>query len=433
MAAMGAEDTATPLDTSRRWPRMFVSLEVPVFRLYLTGMLFSSLPMTMLMMVQGYLAYQLTGYAAALGLVSLAWGLPQMALVMVAGVIADRYERRRILMVTQSVATVMTLVMALLIFSGVIQLWMMVVVALIHGTAFAFNMPARQGMAPDLVDDERLTNAVAVNNASFSLTRIAGPAIAGALIATPFIGIGGVYLLMAASYFTAVLFLLKLPAIPKRRPARRGSVAGDIREAAAHIWQNPVLRVLMVLGALMPLIGMPFQMLLPVFAVKVLDVGASGLGLMNTMLGLGALAGSLTVAWLSDHPQKGRMQAVAAIGFGVAITVFALLHHFLAGLVILFGAGILSQIFMALNNTLVMLHADRAVLGRVMGIYMMTMALTPLTTLPISAAADAIGVVPTVATLGVVLAAAVVATFALNPGYAASASAKRSAPAPTAQ
>jgi MFS family permease len=288
-------------------------------------------------------------------------------------------------------------------------------------------------MAPDLVDDDRLTNAVAVNNASFSLTRIAGPAIAGALVATPFIGIGGVYVVMAACYFTAVLFLFKLPSVPKRRNGRRGSVAGDIREAAAHIWHNPVLRVLMVLGALMPLIGMPFQMLLPVFAVKVLDVGASGLGLMNTMMGLGALTGSLLVAWLSDHPQKGRLQAAAAIGFGITIAAFAVIHDFVVTLAILLLAGILSQIFMALNNTLVMLHADRAVLGRVMGIYMMTMAMTPLTTLPVSAAADAFGVVPTVAMLGVALAGAVALTFVLNPRYAAAVSARRTVEAPSAR
>ncbi|MCS6801844.1 MAG: MFS transporter [Chloroflexota bacterium] len=414
---------------ARRWPRMFSSLELPVFRFYLTGMLFSSLPMTMLMMVQGYLAYRLTGYAAALGLIALAWGLPQLALVMVGGVVADRYERRRILIVTQSVAMGMTLIMAVLIFSGVLQLWMMALVALLHGTAFAFNMPARQGMAPDLVDDERLTNAVAVNNASFSLTRIAGPALAGALIATPSVGVGGVYLLMSACYLTAVLFLLRLPAVPPRRPAQQRSVAGDIREAIAHIWHTPVLRVLIVLGALLPLLGMPFQMLLPVFAVTVLDVGAAGLGVMNTMMGLGALAGSLLVAWRSDHPHKGRLQAAAAIGFGIAITAFAVIHHFLLGLAILFAAGILSQTFLALNSTLVMLHADRALLGRVMGLLMMTMALTPLTTVPISAAADAIGVVPTSAALGILLAGGVALTLALNPGYAAAAG-QRPAQAP---
>jgi MFS family permease len=133
----------------------------------------------------------------------------------------------------------------------------------------------------------------------------------------------------------------------------------------------------------------------------------------------------LTVAWLSDHRHKGRIQAVAAIGFGITITTFALLHNFIAGLAILLLAGVLSQIFMALNNTLVMLHADRAVLGRVMGIYMLTMAFTPLTTLPVAAAADAFGVVPTVAVLGVALVAAVVLTFTLNPSYAAKASVKR--------
>ncbi|MFN8533134.1 MAG: MFS transporter [Dehalococcoidia bacterium] len=419
---MTTHPVATAATTApRALPKMFRSLEVPVFRMYIVGMMFSSLPMTMLMMTQGYLAFELTGYAASLGLVSLAWGLPQMALVLFAGVAADRFERRRILMITQSVAAVMTLIMSALIFGGVIQIWMMVLVSLVHGTAFAFNMPARQGMAPDLLDDDRLTNGVALNNASFSLTRIAGPALAGGLIALPFIGIGGVYVLMGVSYFVAVLFLFKLPIIPKSRPSKRGSVAGDIREAVSYIVHNPVLRVLMVLGALMPLIGMPFQMLLPVFAVKVLDVGPTGLGLMNMMMGLGALGGSLTVAWLADSRQKGRIQAAAAVGFGLCITAFALIHSFGIGLVILLVAGVLSQIFMALNNTLVMLHSDRAVLGRVMGIYMMTMAFTPLTTLPVSAAADAFGTVPTVAVLGVTLAAAVLVTFLANPHYATAA------------
>ncbi|GIW07106.1 MAG: MFS transporter [Dehalococcoidia bacterium] len=387
-----------------RGTRMVAALGEGSFRAYLAGILFAFLPMQMQQVAQGYLAYTLTESATALGLVQLAWGVPQLGLTLFAGVLADRYERRRIIAVSQGLLGLCTATIAVLVHSGAIQYWQLVVLAFLQGSIFAFNVPARQGMLPLVVSEQNLANAVALNNSGVNLTRVLGPGLAGVLIAVPLVGVAGVYDMMAASYFTAAFLVGRLaPGRTALRPAPE-SVLGAIAGGFRFIRRSPVLPTLIGLAFVPILLGMPYQTLMPVFALQVMDVGSPGLGTLMMLAGLGALGGSLTVAAFADYPRKARLQLVAVVAFGLLLFVFAISHNFVIALVLMPFIGGMQNVYMALNSTLLMTHTDRQYLGRVMGVYMVTWSMTPVTTLPIAAAADHVGAPAVVATLGLAVA-----------------------------
>jgi MFS family permease len=396
-----------------RWPKMFISLSEPQFRAFVLGMLFTYVPMTMQMVTTGYLAYLIAGRATDLGLVAMAWGVPGLALTLFAGVAADRYDRRSILLVTQLLIGFQTVVVALLIQLGLIQIWHLVVSALVQGTLFAFNMPARQGALPDVVPERYLANAVAVNNSFFNVCRIVGPALAGVMIAIPWVGMAGVYYLMGASFILSSLALLRVH-LPRRASSTRRSVLVEIGAGFRYIWSRPALWVMILMAFAFVGFGMPYANLLPVYAVSVLGVDSAGLGILMTAQGIGALIGSLALGALAEYPRKALMQLAAAVTFGVLVVLLGLTASFplaLALMVLVGGAG---NLYMSLNNTLLMLNSHREFLGRVMSVYMFTFSIMPLMVLPFGASADLFGVQTTLAAQGivVVLCMALIAVFA---------------------
>lgn len=370
---------------------------------------------------QGYLAYSISGTATALGLVMLGQGLPQALMTMYAGVITDRYDRRKVLAISQGVIGCVALVVATLVHLGHIQIWHLMAAGVISGSAFAFNIPARQGLLPDTVPQEKLANAVALNNSIFNMCRIGGPAFAGILLSIDQIGPAGAYDIMGVCYLFATFSMLRMK-LPTTASVRgTGNVASEIAAAFSHMKHSPILPVLMAIAFISILIGMPYQSLMPIFALKVLDVGPAGLGLMMTMMGVGALAGSLTVAFLSNSPHKSRLQMIGVVGFGVTLTAFALCQNFVVSLILLPFVGGLANMYLSLNNTLIMMHTDRNFLGRVLSIYMLTWSLVPVTTLPISALVDIFGAPIIVAILGVLVAVLSLSVAYASPKYRAAA------------
>ncbi|MFN8535752.1 MAG: MFS transporter [Dehalococcoidia bacterium] len=400
---MSVRQAVAPAKTGRG-PRMFIALGEPNFRAYVLGMLFSFLPMQMKQVAQGYLAFTLTDSATALGLVQLAWGIPQLTLTLFGGVIADRYERRRILMITQGLVALLTAMTAVLIHTGLIQLWHLVVMAFIQGCIFAFNVPARQGMLPQVLTERNLANGVALNNAGLNLTRVLGPGMAGAFIAIPFVGTAGVFYIMAASNLIAMILISRLDLPKMDRVGSPEPMFSAIAGGFRYIRHSPVLPTLILLAFVPILLGMPYQTLMPVFALEVMNVGSTGLGTLLMVSGLGALGGSLTVAALADYRRKALLQIIAVVCFGLLLFLFAISHNFWIALLLMPLIGATQNIYMALNSTLLMTHTDREYLGRVMGIYMLTWALTPVTTLPIAAAADMLSAPMVVAVLGLAVA-----------------------------
>lgn len=387
------------------------ALRHPAYRRLMAGLAPGLLAMQMGSVALGYLAYTLSGAATALGLIGLGWGLPMLGLSLVGGVVADRFPRRTILLGTQVLMGAAALLGTVLLLTGLIQVWHIFIVALIQGTSFAFNMPARQAMIADLVGMEDLGNAIALNNSLLNFTRVVGPPIAGVLIGYEAIGIRGVFIYMAGA---PILVLFMLARLPHSAPTRRGrrSGWGDLVDGLRFIGRSPVLLSLLALAFAPVLFGLPYQTLLPVFALQVLRVGPEGLGLLGMASGLGALVGSLGVTALADSPRRRLIQVALGLLFGLSLIGFANSPVLPLAATCLVLTGASSAGYMSINNTLVMQAAPNELHGRVMSVHMMTFSLMPLASLPVARLTDLIGAPATVTGMGFLLVLAILAVVA---------------------
>jgi MFS family permease len=410
----GTDDAAPP-----RRLRTFAALGVRDYRVMWLGMLAAFTAMQMQMIAQGYLAYALTGSATVLGLVGMASGLPQLLLGLLGGVVADRVPKRRLLAVTQSTTGLLALITAVLVGTGWIEVWHLFVLGAAQGTVFAFNMPARQAFIPQIVGEAHLMNAIALNNAGMNFTRIFGPALAGLLIATPLVGLAGVFFLIAACYVWVVLSTVRIsvPGAPMPRSGGSSPLA-DLRDGVRYVGSDGTLLMLLVLSFVVTCLGMPYQTFLPVFAgEKVLNIGAAGLGLLSTAVGVGALAGSLVVATLAGMRRRALVQLIMGAGFGVSLVAFGLTRVPAVALLVLVFVGLTANFFMSLNNTMLMARAEPRYYGRVMSVYMLSWSAMPLASVPLGRSADVIGAPATVALAGAVIALVVGGIALFAPRY----------------
>jgi predicted MFS family arabinose efflux permease len=285
-----------------------------------------------------------------------------------------------------------------------------------QGVVWSFAVPARMAMLPELVTDEELTNALALNNAAMNGTRILGPSLAGGLIAVPLFGMSGVFYVMVLLYVVVALTLLPIPR--SKPPVRqRGPLWEEMGVGLRYMSGRRMLIVLMLMGFVPILLGMSYAALLPVFAKDVHDVGSLGFGLMGTFTGAGAIVGSLVIAYFSQHPHQAALQLVLGVGFGLSLFVFAEAPSFAVALVALSFVGFTFNSYMTLNNSLIFTQVEPGFYGRVMSVYMLSWSLMPLTTLPMTALADAIGPQTTVGAAGLIISAFVAGVAVLYPGY----------------
>ena len=387
--------------------RTFQALENNAFRTLWFGMLASYLAMQMSIIARGYLAFSISGSATALGLVTMARGLPQLFLSPFGGVAADRVDKRKMLIATQIATASLAVITATLVALDVIAIWHLVVLGLLEGVVWAFNMPSRQAIVAEVVHDEQLMNAIALNSAGMNFTRIVGPALAGFLISAAWFGIGGVFYLVAFAYSGFIAALFNLPRERRIGSKPAGSVLAQMGSGFTYTWRNRPLFLLMLMAFVPIIFGMSYQTLLPVFQKRVLEVGPTQLGLLYAVSGLGALIGSLTLASLSGVKRKEALQIAFGAAFGGALVLFALTSSFPLALSFMLLVGLSGNAYTALNNTLIMTTTDRAYHGRVMSIYMMTWSLSPLASLPIGAVVDHVGAQQTVAVFGLVVAGVV--------------------------
>jgi MFS family permease len=406
--------------------RTFQALENPAFRSLWLGLLTVYMAMQVGVLARGYLAFHLSGSAASLGLVMLARGLPQFILSPLGGVVADRIEKRRLLTLTQAAMCMLAVITALLVQLDVIAIWHLVVLGALEGMVWIFNMPARQALVPELVDDRDLMGAIALNSAGFNVTRIVGPAAAGMLISTPWCGVTGIWYIVAVLHGVFILSLARMP-LGKRRAQSRppsGSILAQVGSGFRYIRRTPALRVLMLMASVPIVFGMAYQTLLPVFQERVLNVGPRELGLLYAGAGAGALAGALTLASLSGVRRKDVLQIGFGLAFGGALVLFAQMSAFLPALVAVVLVGFTGNTFTAFNSTMIMLTADRAYHGRVISIYEMLWSLMMFASWPIGMVVDAAGAPAAVTVFGVLVAAVVLAL--------APARVKQALPAPSA-
>ncbi len=399
------------------WKKPFLALQEHTFRRLWLAMLPGTVAMQMSTVTTGYLAYDISGSAAAIGLVSLGATLPMLVFGLFGGVVADRIAKRRILLVSQSAIGVAALLYAALALAGVVQVWQLCLVSAIEGIAFAFNMPARQAFVAQVISRERLTNAMGLHNAGANFARIVGPLLAGSLIALPRVGPGHVYLLVALLYAVVVTGLLRLshdgaPVGTSRQTPLRSLSAG-----LAYLRTNPVVSTLLLLTVAPMLLGMPYQQLMPVFAEDVFEVGPRGLGLLLTINGIGALAGALTMASITRVQRRGLLQMMLGITFGLAVALFAFGQSFGLALVVLLLVGFSWAGFQALNSAMIISNTEPGYTGRVMSVYLLTFSVMDIGAVISGALSDRIGAPVAVGVGGLLLAGIVAGVGVLHPSY----------------
>jgi len=393
----------------------------PHYRQYWIGNQANTLMWPMQLVANGYLAYTLTSSATALGEVSLASAVPQLVFSPLGGVLADRMEKRKLLLILQGVQCATSLAIGLLLLFNLIAFWQLMVVAFIQGITFAAMMPARQSWIPSLVSREDLSNAIALNNAGMNASRIVGPSLAGLLISIPWITVNGIYFLRIVAFTWVMYSLLRIPIggapIPQ---ATRPPIVTQLMAGLVYIWGHVTLLPLFTFALVMMLLGQFYQQVMPAFALGIFDVGSEGLGLMLTVVGVGALTGSLTMAYISRRPDKARIQAWTGTALGLALAGFGLcsaLHQFIGALVSLFIVGLCLDFDSTINNTLIMINAEPAYYGRVMSVYMMTFSLAPMGAFMAGWLIDHVGGAATMIGAGLTLSVFVVCMATLHPGY----------------
>jgi MFS family permease len=400
--------------------RLFPSLAVPSFRLLWLGMLPGTLAWQMSVVASGYAAFVLSDSATVLGLISSSIGLPMLLFSLVGGVVADRLPRRRVLLITQGMLGGAAAALAVLSVGGVLAAWHLVALGLVQGTAFAFNMPARQAYVAELVKDkELLRSAVALNNSGVNFCRIAGPALAGILLSVPGVGVPGVFVGMTAMYALVLTTLVRLPASAPLVADEAGRPGGwaQLVEGLGYIRSSPVLLALLGLAFVPLFLGMPYQTLMPVFSERVFAVGAAGLGTLMAANGIGALTGSLAVAVLAGGRRLALLQQGVGVLFGAGLIAFGLAPAFWVGAGTLLAVGFASASYTALNSTLIMANTEPRLYGRVMSVWLLTFGLVPLATLPTAWLADHVGAPATVAGAGALVALFVAGVAVLYPPY----------------
>ena len=287
--------------------------------------------------------------------------------------------------------------MAILIVTDLVQIWHLIMTAVLSGTVFAFNMPSRQSLIPELVSSEKLTNAIALNSAGMNLNRIVAPSVAGILVGV--IGLGGVYFLIVGCYAFAAFTMLMIPRTKSSSPDTRASILQDLKAGLHYVRTSATISSLLILAFVPLLFAQPYQALLPVFAKSILDVGSDGLGFLMGAIGVGAVVGTLTLASLTNVQSRGKLMVTLLVVFGLALMLFANSESLYLSLCALFLVGLGSMGYNALNNTLLLTTSSPEMRGRVMSIYMTSFGFMPLGVFPMAAAADAISA-PVALTIG---------------------------------
>lgn len=341
------------------------------YRLFFSGQLVSLVGTWMTSIATSWLVYRLTGSAFQLGLVGFATQIPSFLLGPFAGVLVDRWNRHRVLVVTQALAMVQSAALAVLALGGWITVAHVLALALFQGLINAFDMPARQAFLVEMVDDRAdLPNAIALNSSMFNGARLVGPSIGGLVIAA--VGEGWCFAIDAASYLAVIGSLLAMRIAPRQRPARRGrNVLPELREGWRYVAGTPPIRSLILLIAAVSLVGMPYAVLLPIFASKILHGGPHTLGFLMGASGVGALLGAIYLASRRSVVGLGTIVPRAVAIFAAGLLGFAFSRSLPLSLALLLVTGVGFMVQMASSNTLLQTLMRDEMRGRVMSFYTM--------------------------------------------------------------
>lgn len=372
------------------------------YRLFFIGQGTSLIGTWITRVATSWLVYRLTGSPLLLGVVSFAGQIPTFVLSPFAGVIIDRADRHRVLLLTQSFAMVQSALLAALALGHAITIWYLLALQIAQGIINAFDTPARQTFVSEMVESkDDLANAIALNSSMMNAARLIGPSIAGVLIAL--VGEGWCFAVDAVSYLAVIASLLMMTVAPRIVETSRGRFFADLREGVRYVAGFAPLRALLLLIGLTSFTAMPYTVLMPVFARTILGGGPHTLGLLMAAVGAGAIAGLLWLASRPDVRGLGRVVVVGGLAFGIALGLFSFsrILWLSVPLLAMVGAGMMLQ--MAASNTLLQTLADDRMRGRVMSFYTMAFfGMVPFGSLAAGAIADRFGA-PIAVRLGAIM------------------------------
>jgi MFS family permease len=382
-----------------RWAVTLRALRHRNFQLFFGGQIISLTGTWMQSVAQAWLVYSITKSSFLLGAVGFASQIPVFLLAPLGGAAADRTNRHRLIIATQTASMALAAILAWLTLSHRVQVPHIFVLAALLGVVNAFDIPGRQSFLIDMVGREDLMNAIALNSSIFNGARVIGPAVAAILVAK--IGEGWCFALNSVSYIAVIAGLLLMKVHCEIRTSKN-SPFEDIVEGFRWVNQTRVIRALLLLIGLVSLVGMPYTVLMPVFADQILHRGAPGLGILMGATGVGALLGALTLASKTGVTGLGRWVTITCASFGVSIIAFSFSRYFWLSVALLLPAGFSMMLQMACSNTLIQTMVPDQLRGRVMSLYsMMFMGMAPFGALLGGSLAHRVGAPLTIAIGGV--------------------------------
>jgi MFS family permease len=404
-----------PKAVEQRGERRMSALHHYNFALFWFSSIFSNAGSWMQNIAQGWLVYSMTGSTLLLGVVAFARAIPLLFLPLMGGVYADRVPRLKLLKITQTTSLLLALAFGLLVSFHLIQVWQIVVLSFFSGVVSSFDQPTQQALLPDLVPQEDLSGAIALYSATWQGAALFGPTLAGLVIA--FVSIAGAFYANAISYLAVIVALFLMRGVPERSSARRpASVASDLHEGFGFIRASSLVATLLVLAAATSIFGRAYQQLLPAFARDVLHVGATGLGLMASAPGAGALLGAALVATAKSINRKGHLLFTALFCLSGSLLLFAKSTNFEFSLAALFLVGLTAILFSTMVSTMLQLESPAQMRGRIMSLMTIVMqGLNPFGAVVVGALATVVGTPVAIAAGAVVLALVGVASLVTAP------------------
>ncbi|HEU4798021.1 MAG TPA: MFS transporter [bacterium] len=395
-------DKATALAAALKPPASpWAPLRHRNFRLLWTGLIVSNTGSWMQFVALGYLVDRLTQSPLYLGILAATQAIPRLLFSLLGGTMADRIDRRRLLVATNLFLMTTATLLAVLALTGRIRIWQVFIIAGLNSLVQSFDMPARHSMVPSLVDEREVLNAISLNSVAFNGAGIFGPSIGGALIAA--VGEGGCFVVNAASYL-GTLSALAMMDVPKEETPARVSLSEDLREGVRLLRQHRHLLLFLSAVAALSFFGRPYIRMLPTFAREVLHVGATSLGVLQSAPGVGTILSALLVGRISATRGKGALLGASMLIFGVLVTLFGLVRAFPLALVLLVLMGTTQAMALASANALVQLNTPPHARGRMMGFYsMVAFGGFAVGSLPVGAVGDVLGVGPALSGGGVIL------------------------------
>jgi MFS family permease len=366
------------------------------YRLFFAGQSFSLIGTWMQAVAMSWLVYRLTGSAALLGIIGFVSQVPAFLAAPFSGVWADRWNRRHVLIVIQFIAMIQALVLSAFVLTGTIQVWEIIFLSIVLGIINGFDIPFRQSFVVEMVEErEDLGNAIALNSTMFHGARLIGPSLAGILIAA--VGEGVCFLINGISYLAVIASLAAMRVNPVKSVAERHHILHDLHEGFVYAFSFPPIRHILMLIALVSFLGMPYVVLMPVFAKEVLNGGPHTFGFLMTAAGIGSFSGALYLAWRKSVIGLMRVIALAPVMFGAGIAVFALSRTVWLSFIVLVVAGFGMMMIIAASNTVLQTIVEDDKRGRIMSLYTMSfMGIAPFGSLLAGGLAARIGAPVTV-------------------------------------